>query len=267
MGSAPPSFDPARPNSRAQRWFAMYCRRKLRRHFTALRVLRGAAPASPPGPLVVFANHPSWWDPIAGALLADEFLRDRQHFAPIDADALERYPIFRRLGFFPVRDGVAGARQFLRAARAILDRDGACLWITPGGRFSDVRQRPDFQPGLARLGAMPGRVTFVPLALEYVFWDEPRPEALAAFGAPIQFGDEMVAGIGPALQRALGETQARLADAAIARDAGAFQVLTGGKAGAGGIYEWWQSARAALRGERFDPSHASIKSLPTHPKP
>ena len=50
-------------------WFMAYVRRYLRRHFHALRLLRG----EPPGPdhpdlagqpVIFYANHPSWWDPL-----------------------------------------------------------------------------------------------------------------------------------------------------------------------------------------------------------
>ncbi len=44
--------------------FVWYCRRYIRRHFHSLRIAsEGMAPAVEGRPLLVFANHASWWDP------------------------------------------------------------------------------------------------------------------------------------------------------------------------------------------------------------
>ena len=53
------------------------------------------------------------------------------------------------------------------------------------GRFCDVRERPvPIMPGLTRLPELAPEAVFLPLALEYPFWSEKRPEALACFGEP-----------------------------------------------------------------------------------
>ena len=58
------------------------------------------------------------------------------------------------------------------------------IWITAQGRFADVRARPlGLRPGVARLAEIAPDALFVPLALEYAFWDERGAEAFAAFGA------------------------------------------------------------------------------------
>ena len=52
------------------RVFRSYARRYIRRHFHALRLSAdGLPPEVSNGPLIVVANHPSWWDPliVAGA--------------------------------------------------------------------------------------------------------------------------------------------------------------------------------------------------------
>ena len=42
-------------------------------------------------PIIAYANHASWWDPIAAMLLQEAFFLKRTFYAPIDADALENY--------------------------------------------------------------------------------------------------------------------------------------------------------------------------------
>ena len=72
---------------------------------------------------------------------------------------------------------------FLRTTRAILESRRNLVWLTPQGRFMDVRERPiRLQRGLGALAAQREEVEFLPLAIEYSFWTEPRPEILISFG-------------------------------------------------------------------------------------
>src|SRR5690348_11841343 len=85
----------------ALRWFAWYTRFYFRRHLHALRVLRGSQPQNLQGwPVIVCLNHPSWWDPLVAMTLARATFAGRGHYAPMDAAALEKYPIFKRIGMF-----------------------------------------------------------------------------------------------------------------------------------------------------------------------
>ena len=137
------------------RWFMAYSRRYVRRHFHALRLGREMLPTdiSPDEPLIVFMNHPSWWDPLVALILFEKLLPKRTFYGPIDGRALQRYGILRRLGFFGVELGTAlGARQFLRGSAAALAQPGGALCITAQGHFTDVRQRPArFEAGLGAL--------------------------------------------------------------------------------------------------------------------
>lgn len=248
------------PSARWVDLFARYSRRYLARHFHAVRLARaGRAPEIDPGrPLVVYLNHPAWWDPLLGLLLARRCFSRRQPYAPIEARALGRYQFFARLGFFGVEPGTAaGARRFLAASQEILARPGTALWVTPGGRFADPRERPVvLRPGLGHLARrVPGAV-FLPLAVEYPFWEERFPEALAAFGEPLPIAGSREAEEWTALLAArLEAAQDALAREALARDAGRFDTLLGGSAGVGGVYDLWRGLKARLRGERFVRSH------------
>ncbi len=82
-------------------WFSWYARRFVRNHFHALRV--GQAPQISDGvPLVLYANHPAWWDPMTAIVLANHYWPGRRHYWPIDALMLKKYPFFAKLGFFGV---------------------------------------------------------------------------------------------------------------------------------------------------------------------
>lgn len=259
----PPGEDPVRLRSpRMIRFFERVFDRFFAKHMRALRIPPWGMPQAPAGaPLVVLANHPSWWDGMAFMLLSRRLFPDRPVFIPMEAAALARYGFMKRLGVFGVEPGTTtGAVGFLRMARHVLGGDPAhMLWMNAPGRFCDVRERPvPVAPGVARLAELAPDAVFLPLALEYVFWTERSPEMLAAFGPPIPARDLL------ALDRStrsthiatqLAGTMDRLAAEAISRDPARFQTIARGQEGMGGIYQHWRRLRAALRGKRFDPRH------------
>ena len=236
------------------KFFLAYARRHLRKHFHATRLLDSHSPAFPSGPLIVFTNHASWWDPLACFVFARHFLPGRNHYGPIDARALERYPIFKKLGFFAVprdQSGTAAARSFLSQTKPILADENAVLWLTPQGAFVDPRQRPlTFEAGLAHLIRKYPHIPAFPLALEYPFWEERTPELLAAFGNPIAPDQPP--------EQALTDLQDTLAQAAIAKDPSRFKTLLGGSGGAGGIYDRWRKLASRLTGKEFVKEHSAI---------
>ncbi len=250
--------------------FARYTGRYLRRNFHALRLLSDGGDRSAPAirsdtSLVIVCNHPSWNDVMVLMYLSHFRFPGRQHIVTMDADALEGYGFFKRIGFFGVKSGsVRGGRQFLRTAEATFARGGV-LWITAQGEFTDVRVRPmKLQPGLGHaLSRTNHKVTVLPLALEYCFGEERHPEVFLAFGEPLscpktapQSAEQWTRDCASALELA----QDRLAEAVIARDADKFEVLIDGSVGVGGVYGGWKWLRAKLRGESFDPRHGALTS-------
>lgn len=229
------------------RIFRRVVRRYFRKHFRAVSMQRGHVLSGAAGPLIVYANHSSWWDPMVSILLAQRMLPARKHYAPMDAAALARYPILRRLGIFPVEMSSArGAAHFLRTSQAILAAGGV-LWITPQGRFADVRSPLDFKPGLGALAARIPELTLLPLAIEYTFWDERLPEALLRCGEPLRVlpgsTTEQATEI---LRAALAATMLELKAAAAARDPALFTPLLRGARGTGGVYGLMRRLRAWL---------------------
>ena len=148
-----------RVSPRLTRLFAFYAQRYLRRSFHAVRLAR-AERLTQIGdrPLVVYCNHPSWWDPLCCLFLAYHLFPTRTHYAPMDAAALARYRFFRRLGFFGVAPGtLRGAATFLRYSRAIvtiLER----LWMNAEGQFTITARPVRFQPGIGHVARLFGAV-------------------------------------------------------------------------------------------------------------
>lgn len=241
------------------RLFRRYARGYAAKHFHAVRILRTAPPPRViDGPLIVVMNHPSWWDAILNFLLSDLW-QGRVDWGPIEASALRKYKFLSRAGLFGIETGsTRGAVEFLRAAQAILADSRATLWLYAQGRFADVRERPvTFRSGVGHLAERLPSGTILPVAVEYTFWDERTPEALVAFGVPLQCGGgrnarEWTATVADELER----TQNALAEAAIARDPKQFHALLRGRAGVGGVYDLWRRFKAIVTGRRFRPEHS-----------
>ncbi len=244
------------------RFFNGVMQRQMHRGFRAARLLRPGLPDLPPDtPLVIYSNHPGWWDPAFCIVLQANLMPEREGYGPMEAAALERYGFMKRIGLFGVDPGsAAGAARFLRVGEHVLSDPRRVIWMTAQGRFADPRERPvTLLGGLAHLMArVPGAVA-LPLALEYPFWSEKRPEALAGFGAPLRI-EGAVDVWQDALEAGLTDAQDTLAAAAMARDPAAFDTIVGGARGVGGIYGAWSRLRAAMGGRRYDPDHVTDTS-------
>ena len=255
-----------RVSQRLVRLFTRYSRGYVRRHFHGVRLLKShALPADfRLLPAVAFLNHASWWDPLICLLLADEYFPNRTSHAPIDAAALQKYRFLEKLGFFGIDVSSArGAATFLRTATSILESPERMLWITPQGKFRDVRTRPvAFRSGLAALAGRVGPTVFLPLAVEYTFWEERLPEVLVAFGTPL-FTQQHQNSCGAsdwhaALERGLQDAQDALAEAAQRREPDEWELLFRGASGTTAVYDLWRQARAAIRRDSFTREHSTL---------
>jgi 1-acyl-sn-glycerol-3-phosphate acyltransferase len=243
--------------------FRLYLRFMFWRRFDAVRVSRGSAPVDFPGqPLVIFCNHPSWWDPALMLLALPRLIPGRHAFGPMDATELDRYRILRKMGVFGIDPNTRrGAAAFLRTAAALLQRPNTMLCITAEGAFTDPRLRPiRLRPGLAHLARAHPHAVFLPLALEYSFWNESKPEALLRFGYPLRLpaGATTEAWV-DAMQTALTETMDSLAQESATRDPSRFRTAFAGTAGVGGIYDLWRRLRALITRSSFTARHQRDK--------
>ncbi|EMI24954.1 lysophospholipid acyltransferase family protein [Rhodopirellula europaea] len=211
-------------------------------------------------PLIVYSNHASWWDPLLAHFINERLLSPRQFYAPIDAEALQQYKVFEKLGFFGVQsDSNRGAAQFLKTTAALFRREHSALWVTPEGRFADVRDHEaELMPGLSHVCSKLDRGWVVPLAMEYVFWDERLPLVLFRFGDAIaiptasdwdkqQWSEE--------LTERLRFSQSRLAKLCIDRSSEPFENLLRGKRGASGMYDTARRLKSWMTGRSFQAGH------------
>lgn len=240
-------------------WFCEISRRKLKKGFHQVRITKESADnlsGLEDLPIVAFANHSSWWDPLISMILKARFLPHRTGYTPIDASMLERYGIFRKLGYIGIdRESKSSAsRQFLRISEAVLQQPGSMIWLTPQGRFVDPRDRPiQFERGIAHIAKRVPGTQFLPLAIEYPFWEESRPEALVHLGKPLAMDATLTAKeITKELERVLESAQDFLAERAIRREPDDFESMIQGSAGVGGVYDAWRRFRLIAKGRKPD---------------
>ena len=259
------SFDHELPviSDITMRFLARIVRSQFRRNFCSVMAQNAACLRRAKGPLIVYANHSSWWDPMLLVLLARKLLPEQRHYAPIEASALRRYPALRRLGLFPVDLSTThGAAQFLRTAERVLDQ-GAVLWTTPQGRFADTREFPlAFRPGLAGLAARCPEVPLLPVAIEYTFWDGRLPETLVRFGDGLH-GDAALSSerLTHQLECALTATMLELQKASCARDASAFEVVLAGWRPSQSFYNLRHRQRPSPAKKQLVLSHERMRLL------
>ena len=190
----------------------------LKRVFHRLDLALQEDLAVSPGPLVVYSNHPSFWDPLTTVLAVQSLWPDHKLFGPIEGEALRKHWYFEGLGFFGIQtSSVAGYRRFIQTSQAILSEvNQACLLLTPEGTFADPAARPlQLKRGLAQLLATFAEPPSVyPLAVDYRLGAAAKPTAWLTLGRALRFEPEMGAA---EIQTLLTERLAQTMDANAAR--------------------------------------------------
>ncbi|MCB2205934.1 lysophospholipid acyltransferase family protein [bacterium] len=177
----------AEKSSLHARFLTPYFRRKLRRSFAGVHCkgMDFLGEAENGVPVVLYANHPGWWDAVLPIFLSYDVFR-HDAYAMMEEKQLSRYQFFRKLGCFSViRENPREAMRSLQYAASLLHGSDRVLWIFPQGELTSVDKRPlSFYPGTAHLLRALGDVTAIPVAFRYDFLEQERPEAFIAIGKP-----------------------------------------------------------------------------------
>jgi 1-acyl-sn-glycerol-3-phosphate acyltransferase len=276
-----PSLIPGQYAPRFAKVFGWYTRRLFQKKFSAVRLAHGSrellsSVAGTDAPLVIAMNHSSWWDPLIAVLLGRALCPRRWACAPIDAPMLAKFGMFKKLGLFGIDpDDPRGLPEMAEyvLTRFAQDRKPT-LWITPQGRFSDVRDPVVIRPGVAAILArcVPPSAPPVVLsvAIEYAFWLEQKPEVFLRL-VHVEPPDSPST---PHWHRALESTMQANAQALAklvqARDTGAFELLLDGVgARTQPLMELWlrlQGKNSAIE-DRTRGGRASMVAAPPPPPP
>jgi 1-acyl-sn-glycerol-3-phosphate acyltransferase len=209
-------------------WFARHARGRIRRTFgrvlvSGLADTRGAAARAP---LLVVANHTTWWDALV-ALYVSELLLDCDGYAMMDASNLRRVPFFRRVGAFGVdpHEPADGARAIRHAAK-LLDAPGRAVWIFPEGRERSPFGGLELRPGSAQIARVARRALVVPVGLRYVFGAAERPDLWISLGPTLAAQRDVAVAL-EAQRGGIDRELARITSAVAARVDAAGEALAG----------------------------------------
>jgi 1-acyl-sn-glycerol-3-phosphate acyltransferase len=173
---------------RFARWMVRRIEARIRRTFGRVRVrgLDRVRAIAATRPVLLVANHSSWWDAMLVAWLTRGVL-GLEGYAMMDADHLRRAPFFVGLGGFGVdrrsrRDGALAIRW---AARHLAG-PGVAMWIFPQGEERPWHERPlGFHPGAARIARLAPQAAVLPVGLQYAFGAVEKPDAWISIGEPV----------------------------------------------------------------------------------
>ncbi len=167
--------------------FAVYNRNLFKRRFHSLQVsgLDSLTERDKNFPLLIYANHSSWWD----GLVAFEISRRAKldSFWMMEEKQLRKLRLFRRLGAFSVvREKPREAVKSVSYAAEILQKKPSrAVWIFPQGEILPNELRPlGFYNGLTKIAEKVGSCYAVPLAMRFEFSGEFKPDIFVKIGKP-----------------------------------------------------------------------------------
>ncbi len=140
-------------------------------------------------PTILFAPHCNWWD---GIVLYNTTHRIFHKEIRLMVEELNRFPLLRRGGAYSVNK--KSAQSAMKALKYSIDVVGDIrnmLCIFPQGIIRPPHYRPiEFQTGLAYIAEKAlikyGKVNLIPMAIDYCFLRDNRPEVIVEFGKRIE---------------------------------------------------------------------------------
>jgi 1-acyl-sn-glycerol-3-phosphate acyltransferase len=168
---------------------------------------------SSPGPVLVVANHSSWWDGFVVRELHRRLRPDQPFLTVMLEEQLRRYPFLRRLGGVGLVPGsTASLRGLLeRLGRVREESPGAMVLLFPQGRLWPSHRRPlGFLPGLRAFRRTLRDSWVLPVGIHLAPGARPGQEAWISVGRPVAPGDPEGADPGAMETRVTAELDAIL---------------------------------------------------------
>lgn len=133
-------------NPLAVHFFNYYSRLMVKWYFRDLRY--HSAAAIPKGPLLVLANHFSWWDGFLTVVHNQRYFKRKFHVLMLE-DQLSRRRFLAKAGAFSIRKGSRSAINSLNYAAEILNNPDNMLLMFPQGSIqSHHQQHFTFEKGI-----------------------------------------------------------------------------------------------------------------------
>ena len=140
-------------------------------------------------PTILFAPHCNWWD---GIVLYNTTHRIFHKEIRLMVEELNRFPLLRRGGAYSVnKKSPQSAMKALKYSVDVVGDLRIMLCIFPQGIIRPPHFRPiEFQTGLAYIAENAlkkyGKVNLIPMAVDYAFFRDNRPEVIVEFGKRIE---------------------------------------------------------------------------------
>jgi len=145
-------------------------------------------------PTILFAPHCNWWD---GIVMYNITHRIFHKEIRLMIEELNRFPLLRRGGGYSVnKKSPYSAMKALKYSVDVVGDLRNMLCIFPQGIIRPPHYRPiEFQTGLAyiaeKAAARYGRINLIPVAVDYVFFRDNRPEVVVKFGDRIELDKDI----------------------------------------------------------------------------
>lgn len=138
---------------------------------------------------IFYAPHSNWWDGILGYNIIRRVVKNRKLRMMIEE--MNRFPLFQYAGAYPVNKKSAQTAMIALkySVEKILGDKEIAMWLFPQGIIRPPHYRPEiFQPGLAFMVQESvkryGGINLVPVATNFCFLREDKPEILVEFDVP-----------------------------------------------------------------------------------
>ena len=144
----------------------------------------------PNTPVIMFAPHSNWWDGIVGYHITNRIFKKEIRLM---VEELNRFPLLRRSGAFSVnKKSPQASMDALKYSIEQVGNPNAILYLFPQGIIKPPNFRPiELQTGLAYIADKAvkkyGKVALLPIAVNYMFLRDNRPEVLVEFGELIEY--------------------------------------------------------------------------------
>lgn len=155
-------------------FFKWYTKTIIRQTFKEFRI-EGQLAGYEGKPLLVLANHFSWWDGFFHFHLNELVFRKRYHVMMLEEELIQRL-FLTKVGVFGVRKGTKGALQSLQFAGQLLKDPQNMVLLFPQGKIESHHQHTfHFERGIERLLATAPdiQVVFVASFVDYFFDRKP----------------------------------------------------------------------------------------------
>ena len=143
----------------------------------------------PDVPVIMFAPHSNWWDGIVGYHITN-FICHKE--IRLMVEELNRFPILRHAGCFSVnKKSPQASMDALKYSIEQIGNPNSILYLFPQGIINPPNARPiEFRSGLAyitdKAARKYGKVALMPLAVNYFFLRDNRPEVMVEMGELIE---------------------------------------------------------------------------------